>query len=106
MKLLQKKEAVLERMGERLGWVDDFTQRQLYAIGLLEILGALGLILPALTGTFTVLVPLAAVGLVVLMLGATLTHRRRAERDMMIFTLVLALLGFIVAYGRFAVVPL
>ena len=105
MKLIQKKEAVLERMGEQMGWVNDFTQQQLYLIGLLEIASALGLILPALTGIFPILVPLAAVGLAFVMAGAAITHLRRRERSMMVITIVIMLAALFVANGRFNVVP-
>src|SRR5688572_19886095 len=61
------------------GWVEDFPAGVVKAIGTLEVLGAIGLILPALLDISTVLVALAATGLAVLMLGAALTHARRGE---------------------------
>jgi uncharacterized membrane protein YphA (DoxX/SURF4 family) len=106
MKLIQKKEDVLERVGEQVGWVNDFSQQQLYLIGVLEILGALGLVLPGMSGILPFLVPLAGVGLAILMVGAVVTHRRRGETGLLIVTLILALMSVFVAYGRFAVVSL
>ena len=44
MKTFQPK----EKLAEKMGWVEDFSQGQIRTIGILEILGALGLILPAL----------------------------------------------------------
>ena len=70
-------------------------------IGALEVLGALGLLVPALTGVATVLVPLAALGLALLMIGAALTHRRRGELPMIGINAVLLALALVVAWARF-----
>ena len=59
------------------GWVNDFSANAVRAIGVLEILAALGLVLPAVLRIAPVLVPLAAAGLVVLMAGAAITRLRR-----------------------------
>jgi hypothetical protein len=48
-----------------------------WLIGALEVLGAIGVVLPALTGVLLWLSPLAALGLVLTMFGAILTHLRR-----------------------------
>jgi hypothetical protein len=82
-------------------WVDDFSAGQVRAIGALEVLAAVGLILPAVTDIVPVLVPLAASGLVLLMAGAVFTRVRRHEvLPMLADTAYLALAGF-VAWGRF-----
>ncbi|SEK59737.1 DoxX family protein [Nonomuraea pusilla] len=60
-------------------WVEDFTRLQIGAIGVLEVCGALGLVLPGITGIATWLTPLASAGLAVLMAGATVTHLMRGE---------------------------
>ena len=54
-----------------------------------------------MTGVATVLVPLAAVGLAVLMVGAAVVHRRRGELPMVGFNAVLLLLAVVVAWARF-----
>jgi len=74
-------------------------------IGVLEILGAIGLILPALTGVLPWLTPLAALLLGVVMVLAIGFHIIRREAPNTIFNAVLALLAFAVAYGRFVVSP-
>jgi uncharacterized membrane protein len=82
-------------------WVEDFNPGSVKAIGALEVLGAVGLILPAATGIAPVLVPLAAAGLVLIMVGAVITRLRRHEFKFMVADLAyLALAGF-VAWGRF-----
>jgi hypothetical protein len=70
-------------------------------IGVLEILGALGLILPAVLDLAPILVPLAATGLALVMVGASVTHYRRGERPMIAINAVLFVLAVIVAWGRF-----
>jgi drug/metabolite transporter (DMT)-like permease len=82
-------------------WVEDFSAGSVKAIGGLEVLAAIGLVLPAVLGIAPVLVPLAAVGLVLIMVGAVFTRLRRHEAKAMVADLVyLALAGF-VAWGRF-----
>lgn len=53
------------------------------------VLGALGLVLPGLTGTAEILTPLAATGLALIMVGATITHERRGERQAVPVTVLL-----------------
>jgi uncharacterized membrane protein YphA (DoxX/SURF4 family) len=97
-KLIQSK-AKLAAAG--LGWVDDFSAGTVKGIGALEVLAAVGLILPAALDIAPVLVPLAAVGLVLMMVGAFITHVRRHEAQGIVVTLVLLALAVLVAWGRF-----
>ncbi|MCU1654400.1 MAG: hypothetical protein QOI50_6673 [Pseudonocardiales bacterium] len=85
----------------QMGWVDDYPDNGVKAIGALEVLAAIGLILPALTGIATVFVPLAAVGLILLMIGAAITHGRRKEYPFVAGNVVLIVLALIVAWARF-----
>lgn len=84
-----------------MGWVEDFPDGGVKAIGALEVLAALGLILPAAFDIVPVVVPLAAVGLIAMMLGAAITHGRRDEQQMMVVNIVLLTLAAVVAWGRF-----
>jgi uncharacterized membrane protein YphA (DoxX/SURF4 family) len=95
-----------EKLTARMAWASDFSPRIVRAIGLIELLGGLGLILPAVTGILPVLVPLAAAGLALDMLGAVVTHVRRKEPTFIAATLVLAALAAFIALGRFVIVPL
>lgn len=83
------------------GWVNDFSAGAVRAIGVLEILGALGLVLPAALGIAPVLTPLAALGLAVLMAGAVVTRARRHEPKPMVADAVYLILAAFVAWGRF-----
>ena len=71
------------------------------AVGLVEILGALGVILPWLTGIAPILTPIAAIGLVVVQIGALRVHLVRNERQPLPANVVLLLLAAFVAVGRF-----
>ncbi len=90
-----------QRLATNMGWVEDFSDPAVRAIGALEVLGAVGLLLPALTGVATVLVPIAATGLALLMVGAAATHRRRGELPMIGMNAVLLVLAVVVAWARF-----
>jgi uncharacterized membrane protein YphA (DoxX/SURF4 family) len=95
-----------EELAERLDWVEDFSEGTIKFIGSVEILAAIGLILPGLTGIAPILVPIAATGLVVTQIGAVIVHVRRSEPKMIIGNVVLIALGLFVAWGRFGDYPL
>lgn len=98
MKLFQKKEALVDKMG----FVEDFSEQQVSGIGLLEILGAFGIIVPWATGLLPWLTPLAALGLALTMVGAFLTHLRRKEFvPMGIVNIVLFSMALTVIIGRY-----
>jgi uncharacterized membrane protein YphA (DoxX/SURF4 family) len=90
-----------EKLAATMGWVEDFSPGTVKLIGVLEVLAAIGLVLPAALDIVPVLVPLAAVGLVALMIGAALTHARRKETPMIVANLVLLVLAAVVVWGRF-----
>ncbi len=69
-----------------------------FIIGILETLGGLGLILPMVLKKFTFLIPLAALGLALVMVGAIITHIGREEP--IFVNIVLVLLNLSVAYFR------
>ncbi|MFE4823542.1 DoxX family protein [Streptomyces sp. NPDC056704] len=71
------------------------------AIGTLEVLSAIGVVLPALVNIAPVLVPLAATGLALVMVGAVTMHLRRGEIPALAPSAILLVLAAIVAYGRF-----
>jgi uncharacterized membrane protein YphA (DoxX/SURF4 family) len=98
LKLTQPKEKLA---ASGMGWTEGFSAGMIKLIGALEILAAVGLVLPALLGIAPVLVPLAAVGLVLLMIGAAITHARRREPQMIVVNLIILALAAAVAWGRF-----
>jgi len=94
-----------EKLAANMKWVEDFAPNTVKGIGALEALAAIGLILPWLTGILPILTPLAAVGLVLTMIGAMITHARRGEYPGLVVNLVLLALALFIAYGRFVAVP-
>ena len=78
----------------------------LYFIGLCECLGALGLVLPGLTRIHTELTPLAAAGLTIIMIGATIVTVLAMGVAAAIFPAVVGLVTAWIAYGRTRVVPI
>lgn len=89
-----------EQLAPMMRWVYDFSLPTIRVIGVLEILGAIGLILPWLTGILPWLTPLAAACLALVMVGGTIVHLRRHEYKEIIFNLVLLALAVFVVYGR------
>jgi hypothetical protein len=96
----------MQGFAERLDWVEDFSEGTIKFIGSVEILAAIGLILPGLTGIAPILVPIAATGLVVTQIGAIIVHVRRSEPQMIIGNVALIALALFVAWGRFGDYPL
>lgn len=74
-------------------------------IGVAEALGALGLILPGLLRTRPGLTPLAAAGLVIIMIGATVVTLVGGDVALALIPLVVGLLAAFVAYGRWRLAP-
>ena len=79
--------------------LDDYTDAQVRLIGIAEVLGAIGLIAPVLTGILPILTPIAALGLALIQLLAIFAHRRHGEPFvpnvvMMLVTVAIAALRF------------
>ncbi|MBB5779095.1 DoxX family protein [Nonomuraea jabiensis] len=98
MKLSQPKEKLA---ASGLAWTEDFSAGAVKGIGALELLAAIGLVLPAALGIVPALTPLAAAGLVIVMIGAAVTHARRKEYQGIVINAVLLVLAAVVAWGRF-----
>lgn len=103
MKLTQP----IERLKTRMKWVELFssTPALVRVVGLLEILGAIGLILPEAVQIQPWLTPAAALGLVLTMIFAVLIHLRLREGNRLAIPLILLLLALVIVVGRFALVP-
>lgn len=97
MKLAKSK----DQLAEQMDWVEDFSENTIRFIGGAEVLGAIGLILPAVTGIAPVLVPLAATGIAITMILAAIVHFRRGEMPNVAVTVMLLVVAVFVAWGRF-----
>jgi hypothetical protein len=102
MKLARSHDELIESMG----WPEDFSVATVKLIGVAEMLAALGLILPGVTGIATVLTPLAAAGLALIQIAAVRLHLQRREREVVFVNIALILLAVFVAWGRFGPSPL
>jgi DoxX-like family len=100
-KLFVPKEKLAGMGGAASRWAEDFSPGALKAIGALEFLAAVGLMVPAVLGIAPVLVPLAATGAVLLFAGAVIMRLRRSERATIIADLVYLAMAAFVAWGRF-----
>jgi hypothetical protein len=74
-------------------------------LGVAEVLGGLGLVLPGLLRIRPGLTPLAAGGLVIIMIGATVLTAMTGEVAAAVFPFVVGILSGFVAYGRWRLSP-
>jgi uncharacterized membrane protein YphA (DoxX/SURF4 family) len=95
----------IDELGQKIPWVSELPNLVRF-IGISELLGAIGLILPAATRVRPVLTPLAAVGLAVVMVLAAGFHVLRGELHALPVNVVLGGLAVFVAWGRFRKVPI
>ena len=90
----------LDTLAKRMSWVSKVPAVLARLLGIAELLGAIGLILPSLTHILPWLTALAAVGLALIMIGATVFHASRREFSGTGVTIILLILAALVAYGR------
>nr|WP_227985391.1 DoxX family protein [Nocardia spumae] len=83
------------------GWTEPIAPGLVKTLGVLELLAAAGLILPAALGIAPIMVPVTAVCWVLLMVGAMITHYRHGEPKLVTVNLVYLALAVLVAWGRF-----
>jgi hypothetical protein len=82
-----------DQLRPMMGWVDAVPLRLVRTIGVLEVLGALGLILPPLTGIATPVALAAAIGLVLIQVGGISLHLRRGEAKLIGLNVALLVLA-------------
>ena len=103
MKLLVPKDKLV-KSGQ--GWAQDVSPANIRLIGFAEILGAVGLTVPAVTHIAPILVPLAAIGLILVMVGAAIVHARRNEVPNIVVNVALLAMAVFIVWGRFGPNPL
>jgi uncharacterized membrane protein YphA (DoxX/SURF4 family) len=92
-----------EKVKLTLDFANDFAPWQVKTIGVLEVLGAIGLILPALLNIAPILTPIAATGLALIQVGAIIVHvRRHDDLKRLPVNVILLLAAVFVAVARFA----
>jgi uncharacterized membrane protein YphA (DoxX/SURF4 family) len=95
----------IEKLKANMSWVTHTTPGIVRLVGVLEVLGAIGLILPAATHILPWLTPVAAIGLVLTMTGAAIAHIRLNAPHLAV-PVILLLLALFIVIGRFVMVPL
>ena len=90
-----------EKLTVPMEWAKNWSPSQIKALGVAEILGAIGLILPRALNIAPVLTPLAATGLAITMIGAVIVHTRMKDYKGIGMPSVLLVLSIVVAAGRF-----
>jgi uncharacterized membrane protein YphA (DoxX/SURF4 family) len=96
-KILQPREKII---ASGYAWAEDYSAAQVKLIGVVEVVGAVGLLLPAAVGVLDVLTPTAAACLALVMIAAALVHVRRRETNHVSRPLVLAVIAVVVAVLR------
>ncbi len=99
MKVVQPRERMVA--SGRFDWAKDMSDGAVKAVGAIEVLGAIGVVLPWLTGIAPILTPIAAVGLVIVQVLAARVHLKLGETKSLPGNVVLLLLAAFVAIGRF-----
>ena len=90
-----------EKLKDRMPWVNDYSDNQVKLIGISELLGGIGVIVPWLTGIAPILTPIAALGLALIMVLAAVYHLKHKEYPAIAFNVFFLALAVLVAYGRF-----
>jgi uncharacterized membrane protein YphA (DoxX/SURF4 family) len=90
-----------EKAKASLPWVKDYSKGLVTFIGVSELLGGLGLILPYATGIAPILTPVAALGLGLVMILAAGFHAKRKENQAIGMNIIFLALAIFVAIGRF-----
>ena len=91
----------IDKLSIKMPWAKEVPQGLVRFIGISQLLGGIGLILPWLTGIMPILTPLAACGLAINMLLALAFHINRKEYNVLAPSFILGLLAAFVAWGRF-----
>jgi uncharacterized membrane protein len=89
-----------EKLVKQFPWVTDVSTPLVRFIGIAELAGAVGLILPAATGIATALTPLAAISLAVVMVLAMVLHTRRKEPQAIVSNALPLIASIAIAWGR------
>lgn len=86
----------------RLSWTESVGTVPTRLIGIAEVLGAIGIVLPVLLGVAPILTPIAAIGLALIQLVAIVFHLRRGEGKQVPVNFVLLVFAVFVAVARLA----
>lgn len=86
-------------------WTGSVSPAFVRLTGVIDLLGALGVLLPTLFRFKPILTPIAATGIVLLMISASVFHICRGEASQIGFNIIFGVIAAFVAYGRFKLAP-
>ncbi|MDF3029409.1 MAG: hypothetical protein K0S23_3716 [Fluviicola sp.] len=87
-------------------WTGEVSPALVKLTGIIDLLGALGLLLPSLFKFKPILTPIAAIGIILLMIAASVFHTCRGEGSQIGFNIVVAVISAFIAYGRLKLAPI
>lgn len=96
----------IEELGKNLPWVNEVPLELVRFIGISELLGGIGLIIPSVIRFKPQLTPLAAFGLFIIMVLAFVYHLLNGENSALIFNTILGAIALFIAWGRFKKAPI
>ena len=96
----------IDKLATMLPWTKDAPLLLVRFIGISELLGGLGLLLPSILRIKPVLTPIAATGLTIIMILATFFHISKGEYNAIGMTILFGLIAVFIAWGRFKKVPI
>jgi uncharacterized membrane protein len=96
----------IETIAAMMPWTGQVPALAVRLLGVIDLVGAVGLILPSLLRIKSYLTPWAAVGIIVLMVCAMIFHVSRGEASVIGVNIVAAIMAAFVAWGRFKKVPI
>ncbi len=106
LKLSNSNEELIKKGNGRMDWAEDISATNMKLIGIVELMAAFGLILPQLLNILPILTPIAAIGVILTMLGALSLHLKRGDGAAAIIpNIVILLIAAFVAYGRLVLIP-
>ncbi|HYG40723.1 MAG TPA: DoxX family protein [Cytophagales bacterium] len=95
-----------EKLKSKLSWLNAYSPTMVAFICIAKIAGAIGLVLPMLTGILPVLTPLASIGIALIMLLALVYHVRKKEYKDMPATIIFFIMAMFVALYRVEVISI
>lgn len=98
---IMKSTQPVEKLTARMAWAGRFSSPTVRFVGIAELLGAIGLILPWALNILPILTPLAAAGIALIQLLAIIHHAQHKEMKEIVFNVVLGAIAVFVAWGRF-----
>ena len=100
---LRQNQSSMEQAIKRMG---EYSRPLLYGIAIFTLLGSAGLILPAVLGVSTWIIPVTALILAIMMLAAILFHMLSRDKPNIAVSVIICALAAFVAFGRWVLVPL